>query len=241
MNSQMFTLIHNATILFTLISIPLISRFIAKKGMGFVELILKGLAVLILFFDPIYWLWELNMFGQLRMASTLPLYLCSLFWMMLPLATFLKEGFIKQMALANIATVALLSGIMGFVFNYHLDAWGVMSFVGIRSLLYHYLMIFGSTLIWVSRYYQPKAGDQYRAFIPVWILLIPEVILNHFFGYDYGYTAGGQGTPFTILSNVLPKYIFLVVLYLLFFLIVWALFYRQLKLIKKDEPLNELI
>lgn len=236
----MFTPVHNLTILLSLISIPLISQIITKKGKNFVEFVLKALAILILFFDPIYWIWEFNTFGELRLASTLPLYLCSLFWMMLPFAAFLKDGFIKHMALSNIATVGLISGSMGFVFNYHLDTWGVISFVGIRSLFYHYLMILGSTLIWGSRYYEPKAGDQWRAFVPVWVLLIPALILNLLYGYDYGYTAGGHGTPFTILSNLLPKALFLIILYGTFFLIVWALFYPKLKLTKKDECLNEL-
>ncbi len=228
----MFTTLHILFIGLTVITIPLLTRYITLGGHIRVEKWLKFLAVVIIFFDPIYWTWEWMTFGKFDFQYTLPLYLCSLFWLLMPFAIFLKRGTFKQIALANIATVGLVSGIMGFVFNYHLDTWGVISFVGLRSLLYHYLMIFGAYLIWKSGYYKPEAGDQWRAFVPVWIILFFGIILNILYGYDYGYTAGGQGTPFTILSNVLPIPIFLVLLYSLFFLVSWLIFYRKLPLSK---------
>lgn len=227
----MFSPLHIILIVLTVLTVPLFSYLSIKQG--WVDSIMKGIAIVILFFDPAYWIWEYQTFGQFRMESTLPLYLCSLFWMLMPIAAFSKKGFLKQMSLATIGTVCLISGIMGFVFNYHIDVYPIISFVGIRTLLYHYLMIFVGVLIWVSHYYVVQPGDQVKAFIPVWILLIPGLILNFMYGYDYGYTAGGKGTPFTILSDILPIPIFLVVLYCLFFLIVWFLFYRGLPLFHK--------
>lgn len=230
----MFTPLHIISIVFTVVSVALLTWSIARKGSAYVDRWMKATSILIVFFDPVYWIWEWMTFGTLRWATTLPFYLCSLFWLLMPFAAFSKPGTVKQIAMSNIATVGLISGVMGFVLNYHLDVWGVISFVGIRSLLYHYLMIFIAVLLWVSDYYKPKAGDQWRAFVPVGIILIPGIILNWMYGYDYGYTAGGQGTAFTILSNRLPIPIFLIVLYALFFLLVWGVFYRKLSLIQKD-------
>ena len=229
----MFSPLHLFLILFTIVSVPYLCQAIINGGHQRVEKVLKGIALAIVFFDPAYWIWEYVTFGYFRWETTLPLYLCSLFWLLMPFAAFLKRGQMKQIALANIATVGLISGILGFVLNYHIDIYPIFSFVGIRTLLYHYLMIFTAALLWTSKYYQPKVGDQIRAFIPVLILLIPSLILNKLYGYDYGYTAGGQGTALTILSDNLPQLIFLIILYAVFFLIVWGLFYRKLPLFSK--------
>ena len=231
----MFSLLHIVLIVFSFISIPLLSFYITQKGQEFVKLVLKIIAFLILFFDPAYWVWEYLTFGYFRWESTLPLYLCSLFWILMPFVAFYKEGQIKQTAMACLATIGLISGIMGFVFNYHIDVYPIVSFVGIRTLLYHYLMMFVAVLLWISKEYKPQVGDQIRAFIPIIIILIPGIILNLMYGYDYGYTAGGKGTLFTILSDRLPIPIFLVVVYGVMFLLVWIIFYYKVPLFKKEK------
>lgn len=227
----MFKPAHLMSIALTALMAPLLSQYVARGGREKVERWLYGLAFLIVWFDPAYWLWEWTTYGKFHYASTLPLYLCSLFWMLFPVGVFSRPGFFKQMALAHVATVGLISGIMGFVFNYHLNAWPFVSFVAIRSLLYHFLMIFGALLLWMSGYYQPKVFDHWRAMIPVVILLIPSLVLHALYGYDYGYTAGGQGTAFTILSSVVSKPLFLLTIYVGLFLLIWVLFYRHLPLL----------
>ena len=52
------------------------------------------------------------------------------------------------------------------------------------------------------------------------------LVLNHFFGWDYCYTAGGVGTPLERLSAVLPRGLFLLVLYGGLLLLIQVLFYR---------------
>lgn len=229
---MMFSTGHIILIIFTVISIPYFTKLLIDSGY---QHFLKVVAVIILFFDPAYWIWEYLTFRSFNYATTLPLYLCSLFWLLMPFAAFLKEGKLKQIAMANIATVGLISGVMGFVLNYHIDVYPIISFVGIRTLLYHYLMMFVAYYLWRSQAYQALPGDQVRAFIPVWILLIPSLVLNRFFQYDYGYTNGGQGTALVLLSERLPRPVFLFVLYALFFIFVWAVFYRNIPLSKKPN------
>lgn len=224
----MLSLPHLILILLTIVSVYLITNHYSKADDQQVHKLMKVIAITILFFDPAYWIWEYMTYGSFNWATTFPFYLCSLFWILMPFATFLKPSNLKQIALSNIATIGLISGILGFVLNYHIDVHGIVSFVGIRTLLYHYLMILTSVLIWRTKYYQPQPGDQIRAMIPVLLILIPGIILNLLYGYDYGYTAGGQGTPLTIISSVLPKPIFLFMLYLSLFGLVWFIFYRKL-------------
>ncbi len=189
------------------------------------EHFIKFWAVAILFFDPVYWIWEARTFGSLNFATTLPLYLCSLFWMLLPVAAFAKPGLLKRIALSNICTIGILCGIFGIVFNVYLNVHHFLSFVPLRSLLYHLIMVFVPSLLWASGYYRPKALDSLLCFIPIAVLLIPCLLLNRLFGWDYCYTAGGIGTPLEHLSSHLPRSIFLIILFLGLLLINWLIFY----------------
>lgn len=231
----MFSPLHLLSMLVVAVLVPMLCRFAIRGGPARVERWLRVLAVVIVFFDPAYWIWEWSTFGKFDPAYTLPLYLCSLFWILLPVGVFSKPGFVKQMALANVATTGLLSGLMGYILNYHIDVYPIFSFVGVRTLLYHALMIFGAVLLWTSGYYKPKAGDQWRGFIPILVLLVPALILNARYGYDYAYTAGGLGTPITILSSVMPKPLFLLTFYTLLFLLIWILFYRKTPLFSRTD------
>lgn len=222
--------LHIMAIVLCGLLVALISYRLVHSSRAQVERALRLIAIISLTLDPIYWLWEYQRYGQFQWSTTLPLYLCSLFWILLPLGVFLRSGELKQIALANVATIGLISGVLGFVLNYHVSAYPFFSFVPLRSLLFHFLMILGSSLLWVTKYYQPQPGDQWRAFIPVGILLIPAYILNRLYGYDYGYTAGGQGTPIALISSHLPQLVFLVLFYSAWFLLVWGLFYRKLPL-----------
>lgn len=224
----MFSPLHILSMALLAVLIPIVCAYVIRGGTARVQAWFRVLAILMLFFDPAYWVWEWLTFGKFHPEATLPLYLCSLFWILLPVGVFAKDGFVRQTALANVATVGLLSGIMGYVFNYHINVYPIFSFVGIRTLSFHALMIFGGILLWASGYYKPKPGDALRAFIPVLILLVPAEILHRLYGYDYAYTAGGQGTPITLLSDRLPRFLFLIVFYALLLLLLWLVFYRIL-------------
>lgn len=224
----MFSRNHLIAIGLTIGLIAGLTRWITRGGPARSLSWLKFIALIGLVFDPLYWWWEWRTFGRFHWESTLPIYLCSLFWLLMPLAVFGRPGQVRQTARANIATIGLLSGILGFVLNTHLNHHAFFSFVPIRSLLYHFFMIFGAVLLWASRTYRRQAGDQWRSFIPIAILMGPWLILNRLYGYDYGYTAGGKGTPIEILSSALPKPVYLLVLYGGLFLLVWLLFYRTI-------------
>lgn len=223
----MFSTIHLILILITFISVPLAADFIINQGDKLVDQCLKILAIVLLFFDPVYWGWEWMNFGKLNIETTLPFYLCSLFWILMPIAVYGKPGFVKRAALSNIATVGLFCGILGFVFNTHLNIYPIGSFVPVRSLLYHYFMIFVPVLLWKSGYYKPESGDEILAFIPVCLILIPGGIMNYLYGFDYGYTGGGIGTPLIHISSRMPRPLFLLGLYSLFYISIRSVFYGR--------------
>ena len=188
---------------------------------------LKCCAVLMLFFDPVYWLWELRQFGALDFATTLPLYLCSLFWLLLPPAMFARHEAFRQTAAAAVCTLGLMCGVFGLVFNVYLDRYPFFSFIPVRSLLYHIMMILVPTAMWSSGYYRPQRRDRLLCFAPVAVLVSVCLLLNRIFGWDYCYTAGGIGTPLARVSARMPTLLFLLVLYGGLLLIVQFLFYRR--------------
>lgn len=209
----MYKLPHIIFILFAAAAVASASIIAKNIKLKTVQSFLKVSAVIMLAFDPVYWIWEYNKFGALDLSTTLPLYLCSLFWILLPIAAFAAEGKLKRAALSNICTVGLLGGILGIIFNVYLDHHAFWSFIPIRSLIYHLFMVLIPSVLWFSKYYTPKIEDTYLCFAPVLILLIPCVITNHMFGWDYCYTNGGPGTPLTLVSKNMPKGLFVLFLY----------------------------
>lgn len=173
----------------------------------------RFVAIIILFFDPTYWTWEWITYGTIDTALSLPLYICSLFWILLPIAVYSREGICKRASISCLSTVCILGGIMGIVFNPHVGKYPFFSFVPLYSFTYHFMILLVGSLLWTTRYYKPKHIDRYLCMAPVIILVLINIPLNRRFGWDYCFTGGGIGTPFEILSSRVPLGIFLIILY----------------------------
>lgn len=178
-----------------------------------VEWFFKVMAVVMLFFDPTYWTWEWRTTGAIDLATSLPLYICSLFWILLPVAVYAREGRLKRAAMSCLCTVCMLGGVMGMVFNTHVGRHPFFSFVPLYSMVYHFMIILVIALMWATGYYEPRRSDRYLCMAPVVLLVLANLPLNWRFGWDYCFTAGGPGTPFELLSSRVPQLVFLLVLY----------------------------
>lgn len=223
----MFQLPHLIVLAVTAALIPVVWRRASRLDQAAAARYVKVCALLAVLFDPVYWVWEIRSFGSIDPATTLPLYLCSLFWLLLPLAAFAREGIVRQTAAASLCTIVMLCGVLGLVFNVYLNHYPFFSFVPLRSLLYHMLMILVPTGMWASGYYRPQPRDRFLFFIPVLLLVAVSLPLNRLYGWDYCYTAGGIGTPLALLSARMPKIFFLLLLYGSLLLIIQFLFYRR--------------
>ncbi len=223
----MFQLPHLLVLLATGILAWRLGAAAHRAGPERVLVWLKVCAVISLFFDPIYWMWEMRQYGQIHLDTTLPLYLCSLFYMMLPIAVFSKREKLRQMAAANVCTMGILGGVLGLVFNVYLSRYPFFHFVPVRSLLYHILMVAAATLLWRGGVYRPQPGDRVLCFVPVGVLVSVCLVCSRLFGWDYCYTAGGLGTPLETLSRAMPRWAFLLVLYGGLWLLMQVLFYRR--------------
>lgn len=222
----MFRIPHLLVLAATCVLVWRISGAARRAGRERVLGWLKGCAVVSLLFDPIYWVWEVRQFGHIQLATTLPLYLCSLFCMMLPVAVFSRRERLRQMAAANVCTMGVLGGVLGLVFNVYLNRYPFFHFVPVRSLLYHILMVVAAALMWFGGVYRPRPGDRVLCFLPVGVLVGVSLAANRLFGWDYCYTAGGLGTPLETISRTMPIWAFLLVLYGGLWLLMQVLFYR---------------
>lgn len=238
----MFSLPHIIIIIFTAILVPIYCNHLKNCDRAHIDNFFKVSAVCSVMLLCIYWVWEYIEIGFFHWETTLPLYLCSLFAFCLPIAVFTdKKSFINRIALSNAATMGFAGGVLGLIFNVYLDMHPFFSFVPLRSLSYHIVMILVSTALWATKYYRPKKGDEYLCFIPLLILMIPAIALRIAYGWNYLYTANMDGTPIAFLNKYIPNPVLFIALYSFLWFCLRLIFFRKTcyKILKlKDRTSN---
>lgn len=239
-NFKMLNLAHILIIVFGILTILFTCFLLRKLEHKKVKKILLVCAIFALVLDPLYWIWELCASGTLHFEKTLPLYFCSLFYITLAFAVFCKNQKVKQTCYSYLATMNIFAGLMGLILNTNLNSYHVWSFVGVRTLVFHLLMLFVSCLLWFTKYYKPEIKDIYRFFIPLAILFVPALIVDKTCDFDYCYLNGGRGTVIETISAKMPNFIYIFLLYLLIYVCVISVFYiptiiKQVKVKKENK------
>lgn len=234
---KIFSIYHIIFMIASLLLIYIIGNKYKNCKKEKIEKFIKIMAIIILTFDPMYWFWEFAHFGQMRLGTSLPLYLCSLFWILLPFVAFAKkESKIYKIAISWICTVSFVGGFMGMFFCVYLNKYPFFHFVPIRSLTYHFFMLLVPYVLRISGYYKSEIKDAMYFYIPNLILLLPSFILDKIFGWDYGYLNGGAGTPFAFFSSIMPLPVFIIVLYsLLYFAMCFGFYHKHINLHLKNK------
>lgn len=147
---------HLCFLFLTLIFVIYVNEYVKSKNYDFIIKFLRIITLITLTLDPIYWLWEYNKLGRFNFATTLPLYICSLFWILMPFSTFRRKDFVQEVCTACICTVCMIGGVMGLILNTHINVHGFFSFVALRSLFYHVLMIVAASVMWTSGFLQTQ-------------------------------------------------------------------------------------
>lgn len=206
------------------------------------RLIYKILAIITVTLDPIFWIWEFFAFGRFSMATSLPLYFCSIFILAAPMFAFTKPGSKINLLFRNyILTMNIVSAVLGLLFLIHLNRYPMFHFVVIRSFLYHYIMVLMPTIIYFGDKPKLKISDTFSFLLPASFIFIPALVVDLLYGFDYCYFHGGRGTPiFIFASRMDPILIFFLVL--AFFLAVTNLFINlpRYLLYKKKRKLMEI-
>lgn len=140
--------------------------------------------------DPMGWITEL------------PLFLCSIQLITIPLAAFSK-GRLKEAALDFVVIFGILGAVFGTYFagqNY--AAYPVLSFDNVISGITHSISGFTSLYILFSRYASMKKKNIFITFSILIGFCVAAYITNVIIDYNYMFMMRGDGTPYDILFNL---------------------------------------
>ena len=166
----------------------------------------------------------------------LPLFLCSIQLIAIPLAAFSK-GRIKDAALDFVCIFGLLGAILGTcgaAQNY--NAYPVLSFPNVVSAITHSISGFASLYIMLSGMASMKRENIWITFAILIFFCITAYIANVVLDYNYMFLMAGDGTPYDILFNLVNgHHVLYPVCVVALFLVYICLFYAGTFLVKKKK------
>ena len=138
--------------------------------------------------------WDIKMGHGFNLTGLLPLYTCSLFIYMLPIAAWTK-GKVKDAALAYLATINIFGGLTNFYLTQILHHYPFFTFATFMSLSFHYLMVLTGLLIVVTRFKRFNWIDIIKAWIPLVIFSVLVIPVDYALKADYMLYYYGNGAP----------------------------------------------
>ena len=174
--------------------------------------------------DPLGWLYEL------------PLFLCSIQLITIPLAAFAK-GRIKEAALDFVLIFGILGAVLGtYGAGQNYGCYPVLSFDNVVSGITHCISGFSSLYIVISGMASMKKKNIYITFIILLSFCLSAYIANILLDYNYMFLMRGDGTPYDILYNFLDgnKFLYPISVVALFIIYITA-FYGTYYLLGKQS------
>lgn len=135
--------------------------------------------------------------------NLLPLFLCSIQLITIPLAAFTK-GRLREAALDFVLIFGLLGGVLGTVgAGQNYNAYPVLSLDNVASGVTHCISAFASLYIGLSGMGSLKKQNAWITYTILGGFCIPAYIANVTLGTNYMFLMQGDGTPYDILYNLL--------------------------------------
>jgi len=174
--------------------------------------------------DPLHW------------RFNLPLFLCSIQLITIPLAA-LSKGRIKEAALDFVSIFGMLGAILGtYAAGNNYSAYPVLSFDNVVSGITHCIAGFASLYILISGMASMKKRNIGITFTILLCFCVAAYIANHLVGGNYMFLMRGDGTPYDILYNLVGGHVVLYpVSVVVLFLIYIAGFYGVYFLAQKKK------
>lgn len=171
----------------------------------------------------------------------LPLFLCSIQLIAIPLAAFSK-GRTQEAALDFVCIFGILGAVFGTIgAGQNYNAYPVLSMDNVISGITHSISGFASLYIMFSRMASLKKSNIWISFSILMAFCVVAYIANVLIPYNYMFLMAGDGTPYDILYNLVNGSqilypIFVVVLFLLYISLFYYLVYVfRRKAGKKEE------
>ena len=160
----------------------------------------------------------------------LPLFLCSIQVFALPLAAFSK-GRIKQAALDFVFIFGILGAVMGtYGAGQNFNAYPILSYDNILSVLTHALAGFASLYIAISGMTSMEKKNIWITFLILIAFCVAAYIADILIPYNYMFLMRGDGTPYDIFYNLVNgnKVLYpliVVALFLLYITVFYAVYF----------------
>lgn len=156
----------------------------------------------------------------------LPLFLCSIQLITMPLAAFSK-GRVKEAALDFVSIFGILGAVFGTIgAGQNYNAYPVLSLDNVASGLTHTLSGFASLYIFFAGMASMKKDNIVITFGILIAFCVAAYIVNVIIDYNYMFLMAGDGTPYDILYNLVGgSRVWYPVLVVALFLIYIGLFY----------------
>ena len=168
--------------------------------------------------NPMYWLY------------TLPLFLCSIQLITIPLAAFAK-GRVKEAALDFVFIFGILGAVLGtYGAGQNYACYPVLSFDNVVSGITHAISGFASLYIAISKMQSMQKRNVSVVFVILLCFAIVAYIVNVIIDYNYMFLMRGDGTPYDIFYNLVNGNpvlypLLVVVLFLLYISLFYAVYY----------------
>lgn len=167
----------------------------------------------------------------------LPLFLCSIQLITIPLAAFSK-GRAKEASLDFVSIFGLLGALLGTYFagnNY--TAYPVLSFTNVVSGITHCISGFAALYIIISGMCSMKKNNIWITFTILIVFCILAYIANISFGANYMFLMQGDGTPYDIVYNLVNgnKVLYPLIVVLLFLIYITGFYYVFFLINKKKK------
>ncbi len=174
--------------------------------------------------DPLNWLYNL------------PLFLCSIQLITIPLAAFSK-GIVKKASLDFVFVFGILGAVLGtYGAAQNYSAYPVLGFDNVVSGITHSISGFASLYIVISGMQSMKKQNAVIVFLIMLAFAVMALIANFALDYNYMFLVRGDGTPYDIFYNLINgnKVLYPIIVVLLFAVYIFA-FYGIYYLITKKK------
>ena len=174
--------------------------------------------------DPMAWQYDL------------PLFLCSIQLITIPLAAFSK-GRIKEASLDFVAIFGILGALLGtYGAGNNYGSYPVLSFDNVNSGITHCISGFASLYIIISNMKSLKKENIFITYLILTSFCVVAFIVNNIIEYNYMFLVRGDGTPYEILYSLVNgnKVLYPLLVVALFYIYIFS-FYAVYKLIKNKK------
>ena len=124
-----------------------------------------------------------------------PLWTCSMFLYLMPIALFCKNEKVSRACLAFVCSISFFAGIVNFAIP---AEESLFSFFGLHKIIYHYILMLTPAIMLGTGYFKFQLKDILGIMIVFAIFGVPVYVFNVIFKQDYMFTYDGSWLPIDV-------------------------------------------